>query len=83
MKVSPYVCIALGPVSVLSVRPAFVGPSPVIRLRASQLGTQAEEHLQEMTESYWADLQQKEKELEKHPDEVREWSSLRVVYTLA
>ena len=69
-----YLCIyalaLAGPVPVMSVRPAFVGPySPAIRLSASQLGSKAEEHLQEMAES-WAELEQKEKEVVEHPDEV-------------
>jgi transposase len=71
MKLYSLAFLTLSPTLTLAVRPAFVGPSHrAIRLSATQLDSKAEEHLQEITES-WTELAEKEKEIEKHPDGVR------------
>jgi len=70
MKLCSVVFLSLGPLPVLTARPAFVGLFPAIRLHASQLGSKAEDHLQEVAES-WSELQQKEKAIEQNPNEVR------------
>ena len=70
---STIVLLALGPALASSARPtyAFVGPYPAIR--ASQLASKAEDHLQEIAES-WTELQQKEKAIEQNPNEVRSFA---------